>query len=85
MFELIYAKSVSKDIKPIPAKHLTQIKQNIEALKHFPDIPHIKHLSNHPVADYRLRIGQYRVLFDVDWNKHQILILKIGHRSRIYQ
>ncbi len=69
MFELIYAKNVTKDIKQIPTKSLL----------------HIKHLSNHPVAEYRLRIGKYRVLFDVDWNNHQILILKIGHRSHIYQ
>ncbi len=84
MFELIYAKSVMKDVKSIPAKQLKQIKQGIEALIHFPDIPHIKHLSNHPVAEYRLRIGQYRVLFDVDWEKRKIHILKIGHRSHIY-
>ena len=44
----------------------------------------IKHLTNHPIADYRLRVGNYRVLFDVDWSKKEIHVLKIGHRRDVY-
>ncbi|RLB37864.1 MAG: hypothetical protein DRH12_13735 [Deltaproteobacteria bacterium] len=33
---------------------------------------------------YRLRVGNYRVLFDVDWSKKEIHILKIGHRRDVY-
>ena len=32
----------------------------------FPDIKDIKKLTHHPISDFRLRIGDYRVLFDVD-------------------
>jgi mRNA interferase RelE/StbE len=84
MFELVYAKSVAKDLKKIPASSLPKIKEGIESLRNFPNIPNIKHLKNHPVADYRLRIGNYRVLFDVDWEKWEIHILKIGHRKDVY-
>jgi len=34
-------------------------------------------------GDWRFRIGEYRVLFDVDENK--IIILKVGHRKEIYK
>ncbi len=84
MFEIVYAKSVARDVKRISPKNLLKIKQGIEELKNFPDLPQIKHLSNHPVAEYRLRIGNYRVLFDVDWESNQIHILKIGHRRDVY-
>ena len=50
----------------------------------FPDLPQIKQLNNHPVAEYRLRIGNYRVLFDVNWEQQEIYILKIGHRRDVY-
>lgn len=48
------------------------------------DLKNIKKLSHHPVADYRLRIGDYRVLFDIDSQENTIDILKIGHRKDIY-
>ncbi len=84
MFEIIYAKSVLKDLRSIPPRSLARIKRRIEELRQFPNIPNIKHLKNHPIADYRLRVGDYRVLFDVNWEKREIYILKIGHRKDVY-
>ena len=36
-------------------------------------------------AQYRLRVGNYRVLFDVDNKKSLLVILKVQHRSRVYR
>ncbi len=84
MFELIYAKSVVKDLRRIASDKLASIKKGIEELKEFPNISQITRLKNHPLAEYRLRIGNYRVLFDVDWERKEIHILKIGHRRDVY-
>ena len=84
MFKIIYARSVAKDLRKIPPSSLPKIKRGIEELAYFPNLSQIKHLKNHPVADYRLRIGVYRVLFDVDWDRMEIHILKIGHRKDVY-
>ena len=84
MFELIYSKSTLKDLKKIASNNLLKLKGGIGELKEFPNISQIKHLKNHPIADYRLRIGDYRILFDVNWEKKEIYILKIGHRKDIY-
>jgi len=84
MFKIVYARSVVKDLKKIDHSKLIKIKQRIEELKEFPNISQIKQLMNHPVADYRLRIGNYRILFDVNWEAKEIYILKIGHRREIY-
>jgi len=65
-------------------KKYGRIKKEIEKLKSFPNISNIRKLTAHPLADYRLRVGDYRVLFDVDWNRKTIFILKIGHRREIY-
>jgi len=82
MFKLIYAKSITKDLKRIAPYNLRKIKAGIETLEQFPNLPQIKHLANHHIADYRLRIGNYRVLFDVNWEKKESYILKIGHKKR---
>lgn len=84
MFEIKYAKSVKKDLIGIDKKHLEKIKTEIETLTKFPNIPNIKKLSAHPLANYRLRIGDYRILFDVYRDENAIFILKIGHRKEVY-
>ena len=83
-FKILYAKSVQKDIKNLDNKTKEKIRKAIENLKNFPNIPNIKSLKSHPLADYRLRVGDYRILFDVDWENKTIYILKIGHRKDIY-
>lgn len=35
--------------------------------------------------DYKLRIGDYRVIADIDNNSKQIEIIFIGHRKNVYQ
>jgi mRNA interferase RelE/StbE len=84
VFDIDYANSINKDLDQIDKQQLGRIKKAIEILKSFPDISNIKKLSAHPLADYRLRVGEYRVLFDVYWEKRVIYILKIGHRRDVY-
>ncbi len=84
MFKLVYAKSVAKDLQHIASYNLPKIKEGIEELINFPNLSQIKRLKSHPIANYRLRIGNYRVLFDVNWEKEEIYILKIGHRRDVY-
>ncbi|MBK3332926.1 type II toxin-antitoxin system RelE/ParE family toxin [Persephonella atlantica] len=73
-FEILYAKSVYKDIKKLDTKTKNKIKNAVEKLRNFPNITNIKSLRSHPLADYRLRVGDYRVLFDVDWENKKIYI-----------
>ena len=84
MFDLVYAKSVVKDLRKIAPHQFASVKAGIEELRMFPNISQIKRLNNHPFAEYRLRIGSYRVLFDVNWEQQEIDILKIGHRRDVY-
>ena len=84
VYKLVYAKSVKKDIRRIDTVQLESIKEEIEKLVDFPDVKNIKKLTHHPVSDFRLKVGNCRVLFDVDTEDKTINILKIGHRKDIY-
>lgn len=42
---------------------------------------HADYLINNRIGDYRFRVGDYRIIFDVKMDK--IVILKIGHRREI--
>jgi len=37
------------------------------------------------VGGYKLRVGDYRVILDVDWNTKTIFVLLVGHRKKIYK
>ncbi len=54
-------------------------------LKEFTDEPlkYARKLTNPKIGTYRFRIGEYRVIYDIDDNK--IVILRIGHRKSIYR
>jgi len=36
-------------------------------------------------SSYRLRVGDYRVILDIQGNHLSVLVLKIGHRKDIYK
>jgi len=74
-------KSAIKDLKNISEPFKTNIHQKILELKKFPNIQNIKKLTNFEPA-YRLRIGNYRILFDVINNT--IFIGRILHRQNSY-
>jgi mRNA interferase RelE/StbE len=57
-----------KALKDLLKVHKTEVKKilsKIESLEKFPQVPNLKKLTNFE-PPYRLRVGNYRVLFDVD-------------------
>jgi mRNA interferase RelE/StbE len=36
------------------------------------------------VESYKLRVGDYRIIIDVDWKRRILFVLTLGHRSTIY-
>ena len=60
-------KSAIKDLKKIDYKNKEKIHSRILELKKFPNISSVKKLTNFEPA-YRLRVGDYRILFDVSEN-----------------
>ncbi len=75
-------KSAVKDFKKISEPYKSKIKEKIAQLENFPNITNIKKLTNHSPV-YRLRVGDYRILFDV-FDDH-IEVAAIKHRKESYE
>jgi len=75
-------KKAIKDLKNINEPFNSKIKDEILKLKNFPDVNNIKKLVNFEPA-YRLRVGNYRILFDVEGD--EIIIGRILHRKSSYK
>ena len=74
-------KSAIKDLKSISEPYKTKLHNKILELQKFPNLQNIKKLTNFEPA-YRLRVGNYRILFDVVENT--IIIGRVLHRQSSY-
>lgn len=74
--------SAIKDLRKIDNKNEEHIRLRILELAEFPNISNVKKLTNFESA-YRLRVGDYRILFDV--SEDTIEIGRVLHRKESYK
>ncbi len=82
-----FLSSVAKDLKGISQKDKERIKQKIEWLSEQPDPrKHGKKLVGSKYKDlFRLRVGNYRIIYKTEQEQILIIITRIGHRREVYQ
>ena len=82
-YKILIKKSVSKDFKKIPKKDIKRILDAIQGLVDEPRPPQSKKLSGQ--ERYRLRQGNYRILYSIEDEKLIICVVKIGNRRDVYK
>lgn len=83
MYELIYSPAALKSLEKLERKDKERILTALERLRIRPEACDTKKLVG--MQAFRFRVGDYRVIFDMDNNKLLILILQVGHRKSIYK
>ncbi len=82
MCKVVFTKRALKDLENIDRE--TQNRIAIKLKEHAKDPQkYARKLINPDIGGYRFRIGDYRVIFDID--DENIVILRIGHRRSIYK
>ena len=76
-------KSIQKDFESIPRKDLQRIIQAIRSLADDPRPPQSKKLSG--LEQYRLRQGNYRILYSIEDDLLVVFVVAVGHRKEIYR
>ena len=76
-------KSVLKDFDSIPKKDLQRILVAIESLADDPRPSQSKKLSG--LEQYRLRQGNYRILYSIKDDLLIVFVVAVGHRKEIYR
>jgi len=83
VYQLSINNSVQKHLDKISYIEVKRISSKLLQLKNNPRPDGCKKLHNE--KGYRIRIGDYRVLYEVDDNKKSIVIYKIAHRKEEYR
>ena len=81
-YEIIFSDKALIQLKKLEHKIQERIIIGLERIRIRPET-YVTKLVGDP--GYRLRVGDYRVIIDIDKEKLHILVIKIGHRKNIYQ
>ncbi len=82
MYQVNLSNQAAKELKKLPKSTLNDIILKIEELKSNPRPINCKILKDRDA--YRIRIGNYRVIYNINDNILMILVIAIGHRKDIY-
>ena len=81
-YTLVYTRRAEKDIKKLDLSTKSRIEKSLLKLQDNP-VLYSEKLTDPKIGTYRFRIGDYRVIFDIEVN--DIVILRVGHRKEIYK
>ena len=82
-YRLLFKKSVAKDLLQIPHKDVQRILKRIARLVDNPRPAGAEKLSGD--EKYRIRQGNYRILYTIDDEIITVTIVKDGHRRNVYR
>jgi mRNA interferase RelE/StbE len=83
-YSVSFKKSAEKDLRKIPKEFIPYIFQHIENLAAEP-VPHDAYKLASAENLYRIRVGDYRVIYQVLHGSREIIIYYIRHRSVAYR
>ena len=81
-YDLVYTQRAVKDIEGLDHKIKDRIGKTLLRYKVDP-LRHAERLTDSSLGSYRFRVGDYRIVFDIE--KDKIVVLRVGHRREIYR
>lgn len=82
MYDILFSDKARKQLKKLEKNIQKRIISTLERVRLRPET-YITKLVGDP--GYKLRVGDYRVILDIEQRKLLILVLKVGHRKKIYK
>lgn len=83
-YSVEFRPAVLKSLKQIPNTELRKIKNKLDDLaENLPD-PAITRMKGNN-SFHRIRVGVYRIVYEIHDDRLVILVVKIGHRKDVYK
>ena len=82
-YEIRIASSAEREIDKLPTSIHTRIAKKILSLEYNPRPRVTKKLIGR--NEYRLPVGDYRILYTIEDKKHVITAFAVGHRREVYR
>jgi mRNA interferase RelE/StbE len=83
-YDVLIANRARKEMEGIPSPALETVEQKILSLGGDPRPPGCKRLKGND-RTWRVRSGNYRILFQIDDSEKTVTVIRVGHRKDIYR
>ena len=81
-YSLAFKRSVAKDLRKIPNKDVKRLLKRIDSLRDNPRAEGCIKLSGQ--ERYRVRLGIYRVIYEIRESELIVMVIKVAHRGAVY-
>jgi mRNA interferase RelE/StbE len=85
MYEIVLAAQAERDLKRLPAALFRRVIVAVRALSAVPRPPGARKLHGSGRDDYRIRVGDYRVLYEIDDPHRIVRVMRVRHRREVYR
>ncbi len=85
MYRVLISSHAQRQVKKLPKEIQEYLISKIANLTHHPHLAHLKKLQGSVKNDWRLRVGNFRVLYEVLDTNQEILIYSIAARKDVYR
>lgn len=82
-YSVIVQRRAQKQIARLPTNIQDRIEKSLQALSNEPRPPGSRKLQGR--EGWRIRVGDYRAVYEIDDTAREVLIVDIGHRKDIYR
>ncbi len=83
-YKVVISKSAEKEIAKLPVKEILKIREVILDLADNPRPSGVKKLEGFNDL-YRIRKGNYRIIYDIEDDILTVEVLKVGNRKDVYK
>ena len=85
MYKIVFTKRADKALRKMPRNISKLIRNKLDQIAAAPYARHnnVTRLQNRP--GYRLRVGDWRVIYEIQDDRLVILVLRVGSRGDIYR
>lgn len=83
-YQVVLRPNAERSLRKLDPSVSRRIARRIDRLAADPRPPDARQLKGKPAGVLRVRIGDWRLLYRVDDGRLTILVIDLGHRSKIY-
>jgi len=84
MYALLVGRSAERDLRPLSSAVFERVNERILALREDPRPQGVRKLVG-ALEGWRIRVGDYRVLYRVDDDAQTVTIVRVRHRRDVYR
>lgn len=84
-YQVLIKTSAERDVRRLPGDVRERVASAILALQEEPRPPGVRKLKGRDRGGWRIRVGNYRVVYGIDDNLRQVIVYRVRHRRDVYR